>query len=71
MCTTGILPRLLFALGLELATLSTLAPTQSVGQLISYQKTKHGIEGRTGDASFAVSVYSGQVTQWEEPRYIR
>jgi alpha-glucosidase len=34
---------------------------QGVGPVLSYQKTDHGIEGRTAHGSFAVSVYSEHV----------
>lgn len=50
--------------------LSSIA--QSVGPVISYQKTAHGIEGKTAQGSFAVTVYSDhilrvQVSQKEHP----
>src|SRR5579859_5496853 len=64
--------RCLIAFGCMLAIMRTACPAQSVGPITSYQKTAHGIEGRSAHGSFAVSVYSEhivrvQVSQKDQP----
>jgi len=51
------------ALAFLLAILEPSSLAQSIGAVNSYQKTDHGIEGRTPQGSFAVSVYSEHVVR--------
>ena len=63
----GVLPTL-FAMSLAFAASSMFAQAQSVGEVVSYQKTEHGIMGRTANTSFAVSIYSDQVIRLQVSR---
>src|SRR3974390_1860894 len=64
----GILVRTPVTLGLLHAILSIVCFAQSVGAVISYRKTDHGIEGRTAQGSFAVSVCSEHVVRVQVSR---
>jgi alpha-glucosidase len=64
----GVLPTQLLAMSLAFAASSTFVQAQSVGELVSYQKTEHGIMGRTANTSFAVSVYSDHVIRLQVSR---
>ena len=64
----GIFVRTLVTLGLFHAIMPILCSAQSVGAVISYRKTDHGIEGRTAQGSFAVSVYSEHVVRVQVSR---
>jgi len=44
---------------------------QSVGEIVSYKRTAHGIEGKAAQASFAVSVYSEHVIRLQVSRQER
>jgi len=49
---------------ITLAVLSLFPITgraQTIGEILAYQKTPHGVEGKTAEGSFAVSVYSENV----------
>ena len=60
--------RTLAALGLLHSVLQIGCLAQSVGPVVSYRKTDHGIEGRTAQGSFAVSVYSEHVVRVQVSR---
>jgi alpha-glucosidase len=63
-----IFVRALITLGLLHAILPIVCSAQSVGAVISYRKTDRGIEGRTAQCSFAVSVYSEHVVRLQVSR---
>ena len=63
-----IFERTLVTLGLLHAILPIVCFAQSVGAVISYRKTDHGIEGRTVQGSFAVSIYSEHVVRVQVSR---
>ena len=54
-----------FLLGAGLLALAALAPAAvsaaNLGAVLSYEKTAHGIAGRTATAEFAVEVWSPQI----------
>src|SRR5215472_11627705 len=64
----GIFVTMLVTLGLLHAILPIVCFAKSFGAVISYRKTDHGIEGRTAQGSFAVSVYSEQVVRLQVSR---
>jgi alpha-glucosidase len=55
---------------LACAALLVIAPVyaQSIGSIESFRKTGHGIEGKAGGASFAVTVYSDHVFRLQVSR---
>lgn len=66
---TNLVPvKLFLALGLGLVALPVLGSALSVSGIVSYQKTDHGIAGKTKDASFEVSVYSEHVIRVQVSR---
>jgi alpha-glucosidase len=64
----GISFSLLAALWVLQSLISIACSAQSVGAVISYHKTDHGIEGKTAQGSFAVLVYSEHVVRVQVSR---
>jgi hypothetical protein len=64
----GIFVWPLVTLGLLHAIMPIVLFAQSFGAVISYRKTDHGIEGRTPQGSFVVSVYSEHVVRVQVSR---
>lgn len=50
------------------AALHIVCIAQSVGPVVSYQKTGHGIEGKLAQGSFAISVYSEHIIRVQVSR---
>jgi alpha-glucosidase len=59
---------LLTAVVLMGAMVSSVCFAQNTGAVLSYRRTEHGIEGRTAQGSFAVSVYSEHVVRVQVSR---